>query len=417
MKQTLLLIALVLCPLLTFAQQEDEYRPVVIHYNAQWQVTKPEAAVVKRLAYLPANIKHIKDLNAPEFIHGIKDYYANDTMLARGHYNERGEKWATWSFYYPNGQLDCQGKFDRWKLVGEWRFWWPDGKPMMEVYYGQDYDLIMRNCWNQQGDQTVRDGNGSYAAVVPDENGVDMLLKGSYQNGYQAGEWTYGPEGGNPIVRQKFGEKGKVLEGVMYAKGKVKKKYTSPNRLRVEPEPENAGEAERWIPDPAFYEKGYPVVADVLSLEVQKVEVDKKLKSVTNHYYNIIQRFEGGADTTVFGAPVVLPVFKRNVQSFISTHYKFPEHLRNQHIQGIMVATFLVDKEGVIKDPIIIKSLDPALDEAYLKMINKMPAWQPGTVNGKPAEMLMTLPLRIKGSYIVAEHEGFGGRRGRGRNF
>lgn len=415
MKHCLLLFSFCIISLLSFGQQADIalYKPVIIPYNSKWEVTKPEAAVYRRLAYFPDSLRNIEDLEQPQFNYAVTDYYADGTVKAKGHY-KNGQKWAIWSFYYPNGQLNCKGRYDDWMIVGTWEFWWPDGKQMLVTDY-EGFDRKLRSFWNQEGEQTVKNGNGIYTEITLDENGIQMVMQGPYKDGIQVGEWTYGPEGEDPLVRQTFDEQGKLLQGVVYEKGRVKEKYNYGNKLRVEPEPESQERPEWWYPDPTFYEKDYPVVADVFKFEVQKVAVDKKLKTNSKHYYNVIQRYEGGADTVGFGMPVVLPVFKRVLQSYLNTHLKFPEHLRTQNIQGRIEASFLVDAQGAIKSPSIVKSLEPALDKAVLDMLAKMPAWKPGTQNGKPVDVRLILPINVKGQSFVAEQEGyknnFSGRR------
>ncbi|PKV66828.1 energy transducer TonB [Pontibacter ramchanderi] len=392
----------------SFAQNTDPatYQPIVIPYNAKWEVTKSEAAVYRRLAYFPDSLRNLRDLKYPPFNYTVTDYYADGTVKAKGHYQD-GKMWATWTFYYPNGQLDCKGKYDGFKLTGTWEFWWPDGKPLMVAEY-DGYSKRVLSFWNHEGEQTVRDGNGIYIAITLDESGARMVKTGTYKDGYQAGEWTYGPEGGDPVVRQFFGEEGLPRGGVVYDNGKVKSKYTFGNKLPVEPEPEkeHAQNPTWWRPDPAYYEKNYPVVADVFNCQVEKVELDKKVKATAKHYYKIMQPFAtGGIDTLEFGIPLVLPVFKKGLQSHLNTYLKLPNHLANLNLQGVVVAIYTVDAQGKVKNPSIIKSLDPALDEAVIKMLNKMPDWQPGTRNGKPVDIVMTLPIRMKGRAFMAERE------------
>ncbi|SIT90811.1 energy transducer TonB [Pontibacter indicus] len=391
-----------------FAQQSEHanYKPLVIPYNAKWQVTKPEAAVYRRLAYFPDSLRNISNLKQPAFNFAVTDYYADGTVKAKGHYQD-GKKWATWTFYYPNGQLDCKGKYDGLKLTGTWEFWWPDGRPLMVAEYeGSNKRLL--SFWNHEGEQMVRDGNGTYTAITLDENGTRMVKTGAYKDGYQSGEWTYGPEGGDPVVQQFFGDEGYPKGGVVYANGKVTERYYFGNRLAVEPEPEkeHANGPGWWYPDPAFYEKDYPVVADLFNCRVEKVVLDKKIKASTKHYYNVIQAFDNGvADTLEVGVPLVLPVFKKGLQSHLNTYLQLPDHLAKLNLQGLVVAVYTVDAQGKVKNPSIVKSLHPALDEAVLRMLNKMPDWQPGTRNGKPVDVVMTLPIRMKRSTFTAERE------------
>lgn len=379
------------------------YRSVIIPYNAKWEVTKPEAAVYLRHTFLPDSLRSLKNIKSPAFDHPIKDYYADGTLRARGFY-QNGHKWATWSFYYPNGQREREGVYDRWIPIGVWKFWLPDGKPLMVASYGGSETTII-SFWNQEGEQTVKDGNGRYRLVSLDEDSVSMVMAGNIKGGRQIGEWTYGPLSGEVLVRETFSDEGILTQGVLYKGGKVKEKYTYRNRLRVEYEPEYTRAPEDWFPDPAFYDENYPVVADIFKAEVQRVEISKNAKTTAKHYYNIIQRFEDGVDTLQYGAPFVAPVLKGNLQTYINNHFRFPAHLQNQSsIQGLVVASFTVDEQGVVSKPSIMKSLEPSLDDEVLRMISRMPKWQPGTVNEKPVKTVMSLPIRINGRVLVSEY-------------
>ncbi|MDX5438154.1 MAG: hypothetical protein LPK03_13210, partial [Pontibacter sp.] len=78
MKQTLLLLLCCLC--LWANAQEVSYRPVLIHYNADYKVTKPELGVYKRVAYLPDSIRNVVQPESPRFNGPVRDYYANGVL-------------------------------------------------------------------------------------------------------------------------------------------------------------------------------------------------------------------------------------------------------------------------------------------------------------------------------------------------
>jgi antitoxin component YwqK of YwqJK toxin-antitoxin module len=405
MKHFLLLTALSLFLLQGYAQQLDfaSYRSVVIPYNAKWEVTKPEAAVYRRQTFLPDSLSNLRSIGSPEFNHPIKDYYADGTLRTRGFY-KNGQRWATWSFYYPNGQLECEGVYDGWSPTGTWKFWLPDGKPLLVADYEQ-FEPSIVSFWTQEGEQTVTDGNGRYRFVSLDEEGVLMVMAGDIKGGKQSGEWTYGVMGGEVLVRETYNDTGKLQQGILYKGGKAKEKYTHRHRLRVNFEPQDVLIPEEWRPDPAYYEKNYPVVADLFKAEVRRVEVSKNVKTSVKHYYNIIQRFENGVDTLQYGAPFLPPVLKGSIQTYINNHFRFPAHLQNHSsLQGLVVASFTIDEQGIVSKPVITRSLESSLDDEVLRMISKMPKWQPGTVNGKPVKTTITLPIRIDGRVLVSEH-------------
>jgi len=60
-------------------------------------------------------------------------------------------------------------------------------------------------------------------------------------------------------------------------------------------------------------------------------------------------------------------------------------------------ATFVVLKNGSIHDVKVIKSSGhKPVDEAVVKMLKKMPKWQPGVDKGKTTNVKVTLPVAFK---------------------
>lgn len=45
--------------------------------------------------------------------------------------------------------------------------------------------------------------------------------------------------------------------------------------------------------------------------------------------------------------------------------------------QGRVIIRFVVDKEGNVVNPKVVRSVDPYLDKEALRIINQMPKWKP----------------------------------------
>ena len=61
-----------------------------------------------------------------------------------------------------------------------------------------------------------------------------------------------------------------------------------------------------------------------------------------------------------------------------------------------VVVQFVVERDGRITNPKIIRSIHPDIDAAYLKVFSKMPNWVPGQQRGRPVRTQMSLPIRIR---------------------
>ena len=81
------------------------------------------------------------------------------------------------------------------------------------------------------------------------------------------------------------------------------------------------------------------------------------------------------------------------LMDYLMTNVKYPKTAFDADIQGRVIAQFVVDKEGTVRDAHIVKSVDPALDAEALRVINNMPKWRPGRQNGKVVNVKYTIPV------------------------
>ena len=61
-----------------------------------------------------------------------------------------------------------------------------------------------------------------------------------------------------------------------------------------------------------------------------------------------------------------------------------------------MAITFIIEKDGSIGEPEVVKSVNPYLDKEALRVISAMPKWKPGSQNGKPVRVKYTIPVNFK---------------------
>ena len=75
---------------------------------------------------------------------------------------------------------------------------------------------------------------------------------------------------------------------------------------------------------------------------------------------------------------------------------KYPAAARNRKTQGKVVAVFYVEKDGRITGISITKSLSPECDREALRVLNKMPNWEPGIQNDQPCRTKVSIPIVFK---------------------
>ena len=107
-------------------------------------------------------------------------------------------------------------------------------------------------------------------------------------------------------------------------------------------------------------------------------------KADTNKVWTEIEQmpqFPGG-DTELF--------------KYINNKLKYPIKGHALGIQGNVIVRFIVDVDGTIIKPEIIKSLNPDFDAEVLRVIKLLPKFIPGKQNGKFVRVWYTVPVTFK---------------------
>jgi protein TonB len=100
----------------------------------------------------------------------------------------------------------------------------------------------------------------------------------------------------------------------------------------------------------------------------------------------------------VYDFAAEMPYFEGGEQGllkYISKKIKYPREAVNEQVEGMVVVSFVVNRQGEITDATILKGLGYGTDEEALRVINSMPNWTPGRQNGKPVAVRYTLPIRF----------------------
>ena len=93
---------------------------------------------------------------------------------------------------------------------------------------------------------------------------------------------------------------------------------------------------------------------------------------------------------------------------YISKNIKYPAEAEKAGVQGRVIVTFVVEKDGNVSNAKVVKSINPTLDAEALRVVNGMPNWNPGMQNGEPVRVKYTVPVTFRlqgGGAIPADKE------------
>ena len=81
---------------------------------------------------------------------------------------------------------------------------------------------------------------------------------------------------------------------------------------------------------------------------------------------------------------------------FLAKNVKYPAQARRMGIEGSVFVSFVIDREGNISDPQVIKGISAECDKEAVRVVKLMPPWKPGKQNGKAVKCRFVLPIKFK---------------------
>ena len=81
--------------------------------------------------------------------------------------------------------------------------------------------------------------------------------------------------------------------------------------------------------------------------------------------------------------------------NYLKSNVQLPKNWNPDSIAGKVYIQFIVETNGNITNPKILRGLDPVLDSIALKAVRNMPKWIPAKQKGKPVACIFNLPNKI----------------------
>jgi len=81
---------------------------------------------------------------------------------------------------------------------------------------------------------------------------------------------------------------------------------------------------------------------------------------------------------------------------WLTRNLQYPATARARKTQGKVVAVFYVEKDGSVTGINVTQSLSPECDREALRVLHKMPKWEPGIQNDQPCRTKVCIPIVFK---------------------
>ena len=150
-----------------------------------------------------------------------------------------------------------------------------------------------------------------------------------------------------------------------------------------------------------------PTVEEVLTIVEDDADVQETTISTTEEtgaavevkYVPVEVEEEEPEEQTIFQVVEVMPEFPGGMAEclkYLGKNIKYPTIAQENGVQGRVIVQFVVNQDGSIVDPVVVRSVDPYLDKEALRVIMTMPKWKPGMQRGKAVRVKYTVPVTFK---------------------
>lgn len=119
----------------------------------------------------------------------------------------------------------------------------------------------------------------------------------------------------------------------------------------------------------------------------QAENVEQKEQPEDDSYAEVIEKVDQNPS---------FPGGEKALMDWLRKNMKYPPLAQENGIQGRVIAQFVVNKDGSIVEPAILKSVHPLLDAEAMRVALSMPKWTPGRQKGQPVRVRFSLPLTFR---------------------
>lgn len=103
-------------------------------------------------------------------------------------------------------------------------------------------------------------------------------------------------------------------------------------------------------------------------------------------------------DEPVYAVADQMPTFPGGpsaLRAYLIKYFEFPTAAMDAELDGPVIVSFVVAKDGGLQNAYVVRGQHPALNEEALRLVRAMPPWVPGQQRGVPVNVLYTMPIRF----------------------
>jgi TonB family protein len=109
-----------------------------------------------------------------------------------------------------------------------------------------------------------------------------------------------------------------------------------------------------------------------------------------------VNQWKGDTVYTTVDKMPEYPGGRQAMLQYLFTNVVYPKTDAEVGRKGNVVVSFIIDKDGFVRDVRIVDPVSPEIDRETVRLITLMPKWIPGSLAGQAVNVRLTVPLRFE---------------------
>ena len=140
----------------------------------------------------------------------------------------------------------------------------------------------------------------------------------------------------------------------------------------------------------------HPIIIRASGMETKTLNIDYFLRNQEEAFHIELRRKNLHQ---IYNVVDEMPQYRGGMKEFLRYLQRkapYPEKLKKQKVEGVVVMQFVVEPDGSITHPRLVRPLHPLLDTLAFRAVREMPRWIAGRDGGMPVRCRYSTPIQFK---------------------
>lgn len=149
-----------------------------------------------------------------------------------------------------------------------------------------------------------------------------------------------------------------------------------------------------------------PVVADVIEVTEEKLDVDEEIQvDAEADEEEVVEVVEIEEDKEIIDEQKIFTIVEEQAQypggtkallKYLGKKIKYPQVAIDNGVQGKVYLKFVVEKDGSVGDVQLLRGVDKSLDKEAIRVVKTLARFKPGKQRGRPVRVWFQVPVTFR---------------------